>query len=102
MPPLYWHVYVQTCIMTFIGPRLQTLKADATGGHHISGTLLVADSHRDMLMQYWQPKATTTQTPTERGQSMPRKVQQIKGLPHSKECAVVSTFEIDIGQPYEL
>ncbi len=55
-----------------------------------------------MLMQYWQPKASTTQTPTERGQSMPRKFQQIRGIPYSKECAVVKTIEIDIGQPYEM
>ncbi|KAK9827171.1 hypothetical protein WJX74_009125 [Apatococcus lobatus] len=58
---------------------------------------------RHTATQYWQPKGSTTQTPTERGQSMPKKMQQIRGFPHSKDsCAVVTTINIDIGQPYEL
>lgn len=56
-----------------------------------------------VMVQYWQPKGSTTQTPTERGQSMPRKMQQIRGFPKSKDsCVVVTTIDIDIGQPYEV
>jgi hypothetical protein len=52
--------------------------------------------------QVWQPKAAQVQTRTNKGQSMPKKLQYVAGLrgaPNTKMNVI--RLEMDLGQPHQ-
>lgn len=64
----------------------------------------VSTFRRDNESQYWQPKVAVSQTPYNKGQSMPNKLRYMDGMrgdPTSMKFSVVS-LELDLGQPHQL
>jgi hypothetical protein len=54
------------------------------------------------LLQVWQPKQSTTQTPVNKGQAMPKKLRYIAGLRGAPSTRMnVVQLQLDLGQPHQ-
>ena len=57
---------------------------------------------REIETQVYLPKAASTQTAIDKGQSMPQKLQYVQGLRGGPDKKLhVINVELDIGQPHE-
>ena len=79
--------------------RLANLRQCKT---HSAQTVL-SHFRRDNDTQTWVPKATSTQTASNKGTTMPKKMQYIAGLRGSPQVRMnVCRLELDLGQPHQL
>jgi hypothetical protein len=52
--------------------------------------------------QVWVPKAAQVQTPVNKGQSMPKKLQYVRGLRGPPQAKMnVVRVDLDLGQPHQ-